>query len=41
MIESTSIRTWIVIGFVAVGVFFLAVGTIGPPVGRSQRRRPF
>jgi len=29
MIESTPIRTWIVIAFVVVGAFFLTVGTIG------------
>jgi len=29
MIESTPTRTWVVIGFVVVGTFFLTVGTIG------------
>ena len=29
MIESTPIRTWIVIGLIVVGAFFLTVGTIG------------
>jgi len=40
MIESTPTRTWVVIGFVVVGTFFLTVGTIGL-LRLSERSRSF